>query len=286
MSTKDPKLWFSHDADAAADPKTVALLGKYDMAGYGRWWRLCEVLRLQTGYRYDISSKFAYSSLANYLRLTIDEATQFIHDCVNEFLLLKSDGTYIWSDSLCERMQNWEDTKERNRERARKAAENRWNKNHEEQKPKEIAPPLIDVVKQQREMYAAISDKNKKVINSFIAQYKPEFIEPYVDFWNLLADEKELPAVKTITTTREHHLKKRLSEKSFDFRAILGKISQSNFLINEMRVTFDWVVSSKNNYVKILEGNYDNKELKKPVTEHQPAGADAELMEIINKKSR
>ena len=37
-------LYFSHDADAATDIKCKKLVKRFGMEGYGRWWRLCELM--------------------------------------------------------------------------------------------------------------------------------------------------------------------------------------------------------------------------------------------------
>ena len=39
-----PMAFFPHDANASQDMKVELLLEDCGMAGYGRWWRLCELL--------------------------------------------------------------------------------------------------------------------------------------------------------------------------------------------------------------------------------------------------
>lgn len=39
-----PMAYFSHDANSAHDIKCRKLIRREGMAGYGRWWRLCELL--------------------------------------------------------------------------------------------------------------------------------------------------------------------------------------------------------------------------------------------------
>ena len=36
--------YFSHDGNAAQDPKMQALISVYGMEGYGRYWRLIEMI--------------------------------------------------------------------------------------------------------------------------------------------------------------------------------------------------------------------------------------------------
>src|SRR4051812_33460722 len=104
--------WFSHDSNASADPKLVALTSQYGMAGYGRWWRLLELLRAEDQYKYSITTKFAYSVLAKEFMCNVEEAKQFIADCIEEYQLVATDGAYIWSESLLSRMQHLDKKRE------------------------------------------------------------------------------------------------------------------------------------------------------------------------------
>ena len=45
----EPMRYFSHDSDAREDMKCRYLRSRYGMAGYGRWWVLCEMLAQQRG---------------------------------------------------------------------------------------------------------------------------------------------------------------------------------------------------------------------------------------------
>ena len=50
MSKKE-SYWFSHDSNAADDPRIVSMIQKYGFESYGRWWRLLERLRACAEYR-------------------------------------------------------------------------------------------------------------------------------------------------------------------------------------------------------------------------------------------
>jgi hypothetical protein len=103
-------------------------------------------------------------------------------------------------------------------------------------------------------------DKNKKTIYEFICINKPQFIEPYKDFWNLFAQEKSLAQVKTINDQRKRKFKVRLKEKAFNLCEILRKAAQSEYLMTSGNwFSFDWIIENDSNYLKVLEGNYDKK---------------------------
>ncbi len=86
----------------------------------------------------------------------------------------------------------------------------------------------------------------------------------FIETWNSILNTK----IK-ITPGRTKHLNKRVKEKEFteNFELICKKISQSNFLMGKIpsaqhkdwKATFDWIIKNEENYVKVFEGNYDNK---------------------------
>jgi hypothetical protein len=99
--------------------------------------------------------------------------------------------------------------------------------------------------------------KEKTSLAQFIKQKKPDFIEPYVDLWNLFAQEKKLAQLQKITDTRKKKFKARIAEKTFDFLFVLKKAAASNFLLTGSWFCFDWLIENESNYLKVIEGNYD-----------------------------
>ncbi|WP_276135062.1 Lin1244/Lin1753 domain-containing protein [Polluticoccus soli] len=116
---KKQSTWFSHDSNASLDPKIIALTATHGIAGYGRWWRLVEILRAEERYRYNITTPFAYSVLAKELMCSTEEAKQFVQDCIQQYQLLQTDEEHIWSTSLCGRMEHM-DTQKANYSKAGK----------------------------------------------------------------------------------------------------------------------------------------------------------------------
>jgi hypothetical protein len=104
--------------------------------------------------------------------------------------------------------------------------------------------------------------KTKEAIDDFIKNKAPKFIEPYVDFWNLFAVSKQLSKVDIVTDKRTQKWKIRIQEPSFDFRKIIIMSAKSDFLMGNndrnFKVSFDWIIKNNDNYVKILEGAYNN----------------------------
>lgn len=86
--------------------------------------------------------------------------------------------------------------------------------------------------------------------------------------WNELAVEVGLSKVITLSEKRRKGVLQRSKEKAFNMSAIFARIRESAFLQGKVprrddrdpwQVDFDFVFCSANNYVKILEGKYRNK---------------------------
>lgn len=137
-----------------------------------------------------------------------------------------------------------------------------------------VSPPVppavvsqIPVINFQKE-YQGL-DKTKDNIFHFIRDNKPDFIEPYVDFWNIFAGIHSLPKVSTISRKRRQHFAVRVREPAFNFPEILRKAKGSEFLLTGNWFGFDWLIKNDSNYVKLLEGNYE----KKTVNNEQQSGS-------------
>ena len=51
-----PMAFFPHDTNASQDIKLELLLDEYGMEGYGRWWRLCELLGAADGHKIEMGN--------------------------------------------------------------------------------------------------------------------------------------------------------------------------------------------------------------------------------------
>lgn len=86
---------------------------------------------------------------------------------------------------------------------------------------------------------------------------------PYDDIlalWN--THHGEMPSIKSITKNRKAQLRRLIKEGNTldDIKRAVLKAEQSDFLngrIKDWRADFDWIMKT-NNFVKVLEGNYDN----------------------------
>jgi len=116
--------YFSHDSNAARDPKIIQMRSVYKSEGYGWYWMLVEQMREQDNYKLPLSGKYAINAYALQMDADALRLQGFINDCVSEFRLFMRDDNFLWSESLLRRMV----IKEEKSEKARKAANKRWNK--------------------------------------------------------------------------------------------------------------------------------------------------------------
>jgi hypothetical protein len=183
---------------------------------------------------------------------------------------------YRVSDTLQEKKGKGMD-KEEDKEKTFGKSENLLSETQEEPKtetPKPDRKPSLKVVKddqaEQKALYAetvakvqAMSEaKEQKVeLAKFITEYRPKFIEPYCDLWNVSVKPYRVSQVETISDSRLKKFKTRIREPAFDFLKIIAEMKISDYLqgkTNDWRVDWDWVFENDTNYLKIIEGKYRN----------------------------
>ena len=95
--------YFTHDDNARHDPKIQALLKKYGLEGYGRFWVIIETMRASKGYKIK-EKKYVFEALAEQMHCKIEEVKEFIKDCIEEFELFIKEDDFFYSESLITRM--------------------------------------------------------------------------------------------------------------------------------------------------------------------------------------
>ncbi len=95
--------YFRHDSNARHDSKIKALIKKYGIEGYGRFWVIIETMREESGYKI-IQKPYMIESLAEQMKCSCDEVKQFIKDCIEEYELFVQEDGFFYSPSLILRM--------------------------------------------------------------------------------------------------------------------------------------------------------------------------------------
>jgi len=115
--------YLKHDTNAAHDPKIEALIHHEGMAGYGRFWRLVEMLREQEKGKMR-RDKWCLSMLARNWKCSPSRVSEFLDAMIQEYELIVADDDYIWSERICRDMESLE----KRRQEAQNAASMRWHR--------------------------------------------------------------------------------------------------------------------------------------------------------------
>ncbi|MGN6491194.1 MAG: DUF4373 domain-containing protein [Agriterribacter sp.] len=130
-------------------------------------------------------------------------------------------------------------------------------------------------------------DKGKKndlkYIHEFIRDNKPTDHQPYVDMWNLFAPKHKLPSVKRLNRDQIKKLLMRIRDPDFDLAKILHKANDSDFCKSGNWFNFHWLTKNETNFLKVLEGNYDNKKATNGATKpiQGPTAAEQKGEELL-----
>lgn len=165
------------------------------------------------------------------------------------------------SDTLQEEEEEEEEDKDKEEEVPARAKPKR----------KQSATPGLAIHNQDPELFAEYKRKIEEaskmdnrsawiVLKDFLIEKTPQFIEPYVDLWNLFAHNYGLSKVAAITQKRRDKFKVRIREQEFNFLAILEGIRSNDFYLgksgnsgNSWKADFDFILESQDRYIKILE---------------------------------
>ena len=124
-------------------------------------------------------------------------------------------------------------------------------------KDNEILENVKDIQGNVKESQDTDIDKEEEKVNN-ITTYVNEFFNLY----NSIA--KRLPKAQKLSDSRKAKIKARLKNADLEtWKEVFTKCEASDFCcgVNNQNWTanIDWLISNDNNYVKVLEGKYDNK---------------------------
>ena len=107
--------YFQHDSNARHDPKIKALIKKYGVEGYGRYFILLENLREASNYKLK-DKEYTWEALAEDFRCESKEVKKFVDDCIEIFELLDRGDGWVYSLSLVQRMIKLDAIREKRRQ--------------------------------------------------------------------------------------------------------------------------------------------------------------------------
>ena len=138
-------LYFSHDADAAMDDKMLLLLSERGAEGYGLFWLIVERLRRaeDDGYRLQFG-KLTFAAIAKLAGTDAESVKAFVSQCIDEYELFNCDEEdWFWSESLLRRMEIKDQKRQQRQEKAKYAAEVRWQSQQDATATTPDAPEML-----------------------------------------------------------------------------------------------------------------------------------------------
>lgn len=259
MFAKDKLRYFSHDVDMRNDLKIRGLRRQFGNDGYAVWCYLLEVLTDSE----DLCLNFKEMAelLSADFDVEMDVLTAIVGYC-KQVGLLQSEGDVIFSARHRERINGVLDHAREKSERGRKAVMTRWNRNASSNTTE--IPSDTEVIQtntNKRREDKTREDKTRKDKREYPC-------DEVVKLWNEICTS--LPKVMRLTDARREKVKTRLREwgdtdldKMLDnARKLFLRIERSDFLTGRSGkwkgASFDWIFDSRNNWIKVMEGNYDN----------------------------
>lgn len=213
--------FIKHDVYALDDSKVMDLVFRFHELGYGVFWAVVERLTMEPGHRMDLES--LSRKVASKLQSADYEAVVRAMEYMVEIGLLVEEDGKVLSERVLRQCGEFDELSKARRE----SANARW-----------------DAARKAREEDASLAE-----------------VQALVDRYLELCPS--LPKVRTMTPNRRVHCRTFLnafSKESIDegFR----KANASSFLNGSSKAwngaSFDWLIN-QSNFVKVLEGNYDDR---------------------------
>lgn len=246
--------YFTHDADMRNDVKIKALRRKFSHTGYAVWNYLLEVLTdveaFEIGYD-DVTKEL----LAADFDVSVQELSEIVDYCC-KIGLLQQDGTRLFSTAHQRRFQSIIERFQRRSEAGKRGMASRWGNRNKDIAPDNNVITSDNIIEENR------LEENRIEENRVRYPY-----QDIADKWNSICGAF-LPKVQKLSEARRNKIKARLQEfgKQEEWiptiEALFERIAASDFLRgnnnHQWTATFDWVFDSPKNWVKVMEGNYDN----------------------------
>lgn len=259
MLSKDKLRYFSHDVDMRNDLKIRGLRRQFGNDGYAVWCYLLEILTDSEDLCVDIDAMG--DLLAADFDIERELLFEIVEYCTTVGLLIK-DGSILYSKRHRERIKGVLDKAQQKSERGRKAVMARWGKTSMENTDETYTD--TDVLQPNTN-----KSKEDKTREEKTRKEKIEYpCDGVVKLWNEICTS--LPKVMRLSDARRDKVKARLREwgdtdpkKMLDnARSLFLRIERSDFLTGRSGkwkgASFDWIFDSRNNWIKVMEGNYDN----------------------------
>lgn len=237
--------YFQHDYNSRNDPKILDLIADVGLEGLGFYWCVIEFMYEQGG---SVSLK-NIKSMAMFYRMDPERAMSVICN----YGLFDVDDQVVRSASVERRLARTEEIAERRL----KSVRERWNKDREAEDPETPSAPTEPAIPAE----SAPVDR--------------------IDYQKIVADWHQtcpsLSKVRALTDERKAKIRTRFGQMS-DAKILQGygaadaydlmhqifvRLEGSDFCKGDNKTSwkadFMWIMDSPNNWVKVMEGRYDNR---------------------------
>ena len=251
--------YFTHDADMRNDVKIKALRRKFKHTGYAIWCFLLEVFTDSDFFEIEWNEINIELFSADF-DISPEELSDIVDYCVKiELLTLSSEGK-LYSKNQKRRFELLISKREKDR---RIITEK---KGKTEKKEKRENGVFGGENPHSKVKESKVKDINK-TINISNLSYPPYQENKIVELWNSTCID--YAKVIKLTDARKNKIRVRMGEFASDpeqqievVKKIFEKMQDSKFLRGDNRngwkASFDWIFENSKNWVKVLEGNYDN----------------------------
>ena len=263
--SKNNAEYFSHDADMRNDVKIKALRRRFSHKGYAVWCFILETLTDTDYFEIDFN-EVSQELLAADFDITVEELREIVQYCEMIGLLQLTPENRLFSAAHQRRFSGLITKRERDRERLQNLINKR----------KQNETEVIEAKTSENENYRS-DNSHSKVKESKGEKRKEEESKekksikyPYqgiCDLWNSIC--VSLPKIAKLTEARKQKIRSRLDEFGCQpeewlttAETLFKRVQASDFLTGrktDWKASFDWVFDNSKNWVKVTEGNYDNK---------------------------
>lgn len=288
-------LYFPHDYNARTDIKIARLMRKYGVAGYGVFWAILEEL-YKAGGRLPLNEldglAFALHLDVNNTGTNVEQmlnnSEQMLNNIVHDFDLFQNDGEFFWSESANKRIQHRLQVSENRRKggiASGKSRQNPENGTNVEQMLNNTGTNVDAnnkyINNKNNTSFSLQENVSKPVLSQGEIQQKTDVPdEDKIDVPSKTDDvdykrivelfHQHCPTFARVTKLNDKRKQKIrirfVDEMKKDWgvlESVFEKMGQSKFLQGDnqrgWKATFDWVFTNDSNWVKIHEGQYDNR---------------------------
>ena len=258
--SKNNAEYFSHDADMRNDVKIKALRRRFSHKGYAVWCFILETLTDTDYFEIDFNEVSQELLAADY-DITVEELREIVQYCELIGLLQITPENKVFSAAHQRRFSGLINKRERDRERMQTLINKR----------KQAETEVIEAKTSENEDYRSDNSHSKvKESKGEKSKEKKSIKYPYqgiCDLWNSIC--VSLPKIAKLTEARKQKIRSRLDEFGCQpeewlttAETLFRRVQASDFLTGrktDWKASFDWVFDNGKNWVKVTEGNYDNK---------------------------